>query len=134
MAEAGEKGSMKARGSDDPKDDKENDEDKDSQGKPEDQVEKKDSPTVAALKEDQEEGVDDPQSEKGDPFHSEGVEQQNFSNAHMAQDQVDIEPSNDPTAIPRPGGRGQLVWSNGQQRRKWQHQQQRCQRELQVME
>ena len=48
MAEVGEKGSMKVRGSDDPEDGK-NHEDKDSQGKAEDQVEEKDSSTVPTL-------------------------------------------------------------------------------------
>lgn len=78
---------MKARGSDDPKVDKnQDDKDKDSQGQDENQVEKKDSPTVAALKEGQEKGVDDsqgeiggvndPQGKVGDEFHSEVFEQQ----------------------------------------------------------
>ena len=73
---------MKARDSADPKVDKDHDDpNKDSQGQDENQVEEKDTPTDAALKEGQKavvdhpqdeiEGVDDSRSEIGDQFHSE---------------------------------------------------------------
>ena len=92
---------MKVRGSDDPEDGK-NHEDKDSQGKAEDQVEEKDSSTVPTLKEDQDDGVLNSQSESRDPFHTEEVEQHS-STTHVAQGQVDrIEPPNDPTATSPP--------------------------------
>jgi hypothetical protein len=89
MSQDGEKGSMKATGSADPKVGKDhNDPNKDSQGQDENQVEEKDPPTDAALKEGQKEVVDhpqdeieevgDPRSETGDDFHSDENRQKRY--------------------------------------------------------
>ena len=78
---------MEARGSADPKVDNQDDPDKDSQGQDKDQVEKKGSPTAAALKEGQKEVMDHPQGEIGevddspseiDRFHSEEQRQRRY--------------------------------------------------------
>jgi hypothetical protein len=88
MSQDGEKGSMKVRGSADPKVDSQEDPDKDSQSQDKNQVEEKDPPTDAALKEGQKEVVDhpqdeieevgDPRSEIGDDFHSEENRQRRY--------------------------------------------------------
>ena len=79
---------MKATGSADPKVGKDHDDPKDSQGQDENQVEEKDPPTDAALKEGQKEVVDhpqdeieevgDPRSETGDDFHSDENRQKRY--------------------------------------------------------
>ena len=113
---------MKARVSADPKVDKDHDDpNKDSQGQDEDQVEKKDSPNVATLQDDQEEEVHDSQSKRGAVFRSEGAEQPSCDPNH-------------PTGT-RPVTRGQLkLRLSNQQMRGWQDSQQEFQVYLQSKE
>jgi hypothetical protein len=103
MERAEGQGSMKARGSADPKVDMDHDDpNKDSQGQDENQVVEEDLATVATLQEDQEKDVDDHQKKNGDAIRSEGVEQQHLT-IHVGQGQINrIGPLNDLTATSPP--------------------------------
>ena len=93
---------MKARGSAQGQVNKNHDDPDKEKGQDKNQVEKKDSPTAAALEEDQEKDVDDHQGEIGDAIRSEGIEQQHLT-IHVAQGQINrIGPLNDLTATSPP--------------------------------